>query len=293
MTHLTKTTKTSLNLRNFNDLSFQETYKKVKEFLNFVGYWPSENVSKTTIINYAVLTIFIICAIIKNTTAPDHRSFSDALTHSNGMALVNVYLTVLIFRGSEFWNLSSKLDEDMKRYMNDEESHPVIKAGIELKLSIKIFGVIFVPATLLKFIQPLATILYFYIFGDVNQINFSPPMAFPILWKPSVTTMLESITTTFLLTGLAGSMLVFMVMTLYLCSQFNGLKYTLLNEKSPGQNISNGIFLDNCIKRHSELIRFCINFVFLLFFYVWLYDVRLLTIRFLVKTVANFQSVRR
>lgn len=273
------TSKESLNLRKFNDLSFQETYIKVKQFLNFVGYWPCEKVTKTTILNYTVLTIFIICAIIKNTITPDHRSFSDALTHSNGMALVNVYLTVLIFRGTEFWNLSSKLDEDMKRYMNDEESYPVFKAGIELKLSIKIFGVIYIPATLLKFIQPFFTILYFYFFGDVNQINFSPPMAFPILWKPAVTTMLESITTTFLLTGLAGSMLVFMVMTLYLCSQFNGLKNTLLKEKSPGQDISDGKFLDSCIKRHSELIRFVSYFSFVFVFFP-----RFITLEFKNKT---------
>lgn len=265
MTHQKNISKEYLNLRKFNNLSFQETYIKVKNFVNFVGYWPSEKVSKITRINFTVLSIFIIFALIKNTTTPDHRSFSDALTRSTGMALVNVYLAVLIFRSTEFWNLSSKLDEDMKRYMNDEEILTVRKSGNELKLSIKIFGVIFIPATLLKFIQPLVTILYFYFFNDIKNINFSPPMAFPIIWKPIVTTMLESTTTTFLLTGLAGSMLVFMVMTLYLCSQFNGLKNTLLKEKSFGQNISDGIFLDNCIKRHSELIRFVLDLCFRFF----------------------------
>lgn len=256
MTLITNTIKKSLNLKKFNELSFQETYIKVKQFLNFVGYWPSEKLSKTTILNFSVLTIFIICAIIKNITTPDHRSFSDALTHSNGMVLVNVYLTVLIFRGEEFWKFSNNLDEDMKRYMNAEENRPVFKAGNELKLSIKIFGVIYVPAALLKFIQPFITVLYFYFFGDVNQIDYSPSMAFPIIWKPSVTTMLESIITTFLLTGLAGSMLIFMVMTLYLCSQLDGLRNTLLKEKSPGDDHVSGHFLDDCIRRHSDLIRF-------------------------------------
>lgn len=260
MTLLKNTIKKSFNLKKFNELTFQETYIKVKQFLDLIGYWPSEKVSKTTILNFSVLTVFIVCALIKNTIAPDHRSFSDALTHSNGMVLVNVYLTVLIFRGTEFWKLSCTLDEDMNRYMNAEENRPVFKAGKELKISIKIFGVIYIPAALLKFIQPFVTVLYFYFFGDVNQIDYSPSMAFPIIWKPSVTTMLESITTTFLLTGLAGSMLIFMVMTLYLCSQLNGLKNTLLKEKSPGDDHVSGKFLDNCIKRHSDLIRFVYAF---------------------------------
>lgn len=238
-------------------MAYLEVYLSAKKLLVMIGFWPVEKVPSITKFLLSIFIIFTILAIIKNLINFDRGAATDAFTNVNGGLLCLYYFIILITRRDKFQKLFNFVDEDVKRLLNDEEIEPMNNAELELRKILRVAVYIFPLAVIVKFIQPFMTILYIRVFTPGQIFEFPPTMFIPNFLLGNVGTyIIETSFRSIMLICIMGTLIAFMISTLYICSQFSGLCRTLKSGKAPGTLIitNRSTTLNISIQRHSILL---------------------------------------
>lgn len=208
-----------------------------------------------------------MCTIVKNILYADLKSASDAFTHTNANIISVIYFYMMLFKRPFFYDLFQRFETDMYRELNEFEIKHTILAGKEIRGTLRVGILVLCIATTMKFVQP--TVLYLYGLisnAEENIVYLPPPMGIPEIYGPLITYIIESVATSLSIGTIVGSVIIFMLFTYHICGQFNALHDSIIGGKSPGPDLGKGgvdeeSFLDDCIRRHQQLLNMSLDFV--------------------------------
>lgn len=158
----------------------------------------------------------------------------------------------MVYKKEKLYKLFEFIKSEKNFLTSDDSKNIIIASGNEyLKISTA-FLYILPTAILVRFLRPPIEYGIIQIFLEDKSYDLPPAMGVPtFLFGDIATYVLESFVRTHCLCVLVGTCNIFIITTLYLCTQHNILAMKLENLKQ-----KNDAVLNNLIKEHQELLEF-------------------------------------
>lgn len=230
-------------------IQFQDLLLKAEINLVKIGIWPSKR-SKFVGAPLAVtLTLFSVMVIIKNILNPNAESIENAFTLANGSLTIVVYWLTFFLKPDSFFEFFNSV-KLIKVMLTEREEKIMVEAGTELQKIWTAFRWILPASILIKFIQPLLEYLFIAIFANDRTFAFPPTMGIPseILGEFS-TYIIESMVRSIMLVFLMGTSFIFILASLYICTQFKILAADFEDFNA------NDDSLEKLIRQHDKLLK--------------------------------------
>lgn len=228
---------------------FKNLLIKCERFLVPIGIWPSKNNLWMTRFNIFILFGYSILVIVKNLLNPERETIENAFTLANGgLITVPYFLTLLIKREKckEFFDFV-KSDRKNELRTQDEKNLVISVGDVFQKISTG-FLYILPTSILVRFVQPLLEFGYIQLFRPDKSFTLPPSMGIPTYLMGEIATYLvESLVRALMLTTLMGICTIFILSTLFICTQFHILSVDLKNMEKDEE-------IDGLIKEHQEIL---------------------------------------
>jgi hypothetical protein len=237
-----------------NIFLFSDLLQKSEKILTLMGIWPSKRIvgSISSVFKIIMMATFIIAVIIKNVTKPEKESIENALSQANGGFLIIVYLISLTAKKEKFLELFELIKMDLNWSMTIVADRKfLIDVGFEFQWYLKRILFLFLPAVLLKLIQPFFRLFYIMWSNETIRIDLPPSMALSEDYLGKIPTyLIETIFRTIMIYTVVGMSITFMIPCLHICTQFKILAkdFQAIVEKNPKS-------LKKCVERHEALIQ--------------------------------------
>ena len=162
-----------------------------------------------------------------------------------------VYFVTMVLKKEKFVKFFTFIKSE--RILELDESKKLLTAGgMEYKKISTAFLHILPISVLVRFLQPPLEYAYTNIFKDDKSYNLPPSMGIPTFLIGDIATyVLESVVRAIMLSTLMGVCAIFIVATLYLCTQYNILALELENMKENDDGT-----VHQMIENHQELLKF-------------------------------------
>ncbi|XP_070498764.1 uncharacterized protein [Chironomus tepperi] len=205
-----------------------------------------ENGASSTILSFSIMVL------IKNLFNPEKESIENAFALANGGLCTVVYFVTIIIKKQKFVDFLEFLKSQKKFLVNEDYIKLMTAAGREYKLIITALLYILPVGIAVRFFQLPIEYGYIQLFEENQTFIMPPSMGIPTsVFGELPTFVLESLVRTAMLSMIIGICTIFILSTLYICTQFNILATELENVHEGDEKV-----IDKVIERHQELLNY-------------------------------------
>ena len=223
--------------------------EKSEKYLVPLGIWPSANNTCVIIFNIIVLFSFSVLVLIKSVFNPESESIENAFTLANGGLCTVVYFVTMIVQKDKISEFFKFVKTQNKIFTNYGTKKLMIAAGKEYNIILVGYQVVLPVAVLVRFLYPPLAYGYVQIFQENKNFTLPPAMGLPsYIFGDIPTYILESFVRMIMLFTLLGICNIYILSTLYICTEYNILALEL-ESISEDEEI-----VDKMIERHQELL---------------------------------------
>lgn len=231
---------------------FQELIEKSEKYLIFLGVWPTSTNRWIFLVNFIVLLGHIILVVVKNVLNPERESIENAFTMANGSFMYVVYFITLLYKKDKLLELLEYLKSKKRTLTSEGSKNLMIAGGKEYQKISTVYLYILISAILVRFVQPPLKYVFFQIFLLEKSVALAPPMGVPVfIFGDIATYIIESLIRSIMLATLIGVCSLYILATLYICTQYNILAHELENF-----NYDNDEVIKRMIGDHQKILGF-------------------------------------
>jgi len=225
--------------------------EKSEKYLVPLGIWPSANNTWITIFNIIVLFSFSVIIIFKNALNPESESIENAIALANGSLCTVVYFVTMIVKKDTLVEFLEFIKSHKKVFTNGDYKSLTFACAREYRIIMTALLCILPVGIAVRFLHPPLEYGYVQLFRDDKNFTLPPSMGIPTsVFGDIPTYILESIVRMIMLCTLLGICSIFILSTLYICTQYNILALELENFRDDEKAIN------KLIERHQELLNY-------------------------------------
>ena len=231
---------------------FHDLLDKSEKYLILIGIWPSFNNGCVTILNIILMFGYSIMVLIKNLLNPEKESIENAFALANGGLCTVVYFVTMIIKKERFLDFLEFIKSQRRLFATEDYKNLMIASGKEYKLIVTALLYILPVGIAVRFFQIPIEYGYIKLFQENETFTIPPSMGIPAAVFGEIPTyVLESFVRMAMLSMIIGICTIFILSTLYICTQFNILALEMENFHEDDEKV-----IDKIIQRHQELLTY-------------------------------------
>lgn len=229
---------------------FHDLMDRSEKYLTLIGIWPSINNGCVTIFNIIIMFGYSMMVLVKNLLNPEKESIENAFALANGGLCTVVYFLTMTIKKEKFVDFLEFIKSQKKLFATEDYKKLMIAGGKEYKLIITSLLYILPVGITVRFFQLPIEYGYIKLFQENETFTLPPSMGIPTsIFGEIPTYVLESFVRMMMLSMIIGICTIFILSTLYICTQFNILALEMENFHEDNEKAINRL-----IERHQELL---------------------------------------
>jgi hypothetical protein len=225
--------------------------EKSEKYLIPLGIWPSANNIWITLFNIIVLFSSSVLVICKNVLDPESESIENAIALGNGALCTVVYFVSMIVKKDALVEYLNFIKSHEKVFTNSDYKQLTSACAREYRIIMTALLCILPVGIAVRFLHPPLEYGYVKLLRNDKNFTLPPSMGIPTSMLGEIPTyILESIVRMIVLSTLVGICSIFILSSLYICTQYNILALELENITDDEEVV------DKMIDRHQELLYF-------------------------------------